>query len=240
MLTVSAGLSPLPCSSRPRARALARSRRYSSRVAELYYNKRYMHGSLLPQRAHYAANAVAGREWALCPDTGEAYTYAVDDVSRQLARGGMDFDPCVLPSSRVCRSGGRGWGRGRRFTHAVRALRRRSARSETWFRSRAAGPVAPTLFTLDSAPPRRRDFPRLAHGARLYRDAADRWSALQGGEPCPTDLARRRLRFDALTRDYRADAQDAERERVRVRASQRATRDGEAAGRFAETRCHEC
>ena len=29
----------------------------------------------------------AGREWALCPDTGEAYTYAVDDVSRQLARG---------------------------------------------------------------------------------------------------------------------------------------------------------
>jgi hypothetical protein len=134
---------------------------------------------------------------------------------------------------------GRGGG-GDRFTHAVRALRRRSARSETWFRSRAAGPVAPTLFTLDSAPPRRRDFPRLAHGARLYRDAADRWSALQGGEPCPTDLARRRLRFDALTRDYRADAQDAERERVRVRASQRATRDGEAAGRFAETRCHEC
>ena len=156
---------------------LARSRRYSSRVAELHYNKRYMHGSLLPQRAHYAANAVvvpagkkkatplflpsvgpaqfpgwkkyatvcvatiletatiqaeleaeqgdstraktpfaigsatrAGREWALCPDTGEAYTYAVDDVSRQLARGGMDFDPCVLPSSRVCRSGGKGMG----------------------------------------------------------------------------------------------------------------------------------
>jgi len=311
MRTVSAGLSPLPCSSRPRARTPARSRRYSPRVAELYYNKRYMLGSLLPQRAHYAANAVvvpagkkkatplfvrsvgpadfpgykasprqksaatvletatiqagleaelevkgdstrattpfaigsatrAGRRWALCPDTGEAYTYAVDDVSRQLARGGMDFDPCVLPSSRVCRSGGRGWGRGRRFTHAVRALRRRSARSETWFRSRAAGPVAPTLFTSDSAPPRRRDFPRLAHGARLYRDAADRWSALQGGGPCPTDLARRRQRFDALTRDYRADAQDAERERVRVRASQRAARDGEAAGRFAETRCHEC
>jgi len=183
MRTVSAGLSPLPCSSRPRARTPARSRRYSPRVAELYYNKRYMLGSLLPQRAHYAANAVvvpagkkkatplfvrsvgpadfpgykasprqksaatvletatiqagleaelevkgdstrattpfaigsatrAGRRWALCPDTGEAYTYAVDDVSRQLARGGMDFDPCVLPSSRVCRSGGRGWGGG--------------------------------------------------------------------------------------------------------------------------------
>ena len=63
----------------------------------------------------------AGRRWALCPDTGEAYTYAVDDVSRQLARGGMDFDPCVLPSSRVCRSGGRGWGGGGASFHPRRS-----------------------------------------------------------------------------------------------------------------------